>query len=242
LYTYSIVSKLAMSLNDKLPLSLHIRQVCYLLQAGGRKNAQDASKLNVTDLPITFISHHASCKLLHGRLIAGLEAAHGFTIPEGDIQSWVDRELVDTLALIKEGAIPCKGIVEALEALQKEGKYDMTVVSSSALPRVIDSLEKTDLIRFFPHHKIFSAASMIPPTSKPDPAVYLHACQSLGVVPRECIAFEDREEEVERMRGVMREVGAKGIMGPWKVFREVRRIYMGSEEYAESLHTNHDEV
>jgi HAD superfamily hydrolase (TIGR01509 family) len=179
-------------------------------------------------------------------LIAGLEAAHGFTIPKDDIQSWVDREFVDTLELIKQGAVPCDGIVEVLEELKREGKYDMAVVSSSALPRVIASLEKTNLIRFFPHHKIFSAASMVPPTSKPDPAVYLHACESLGVEPPECIAFEDSrsgataavragiwlvgyvgvyedegEEEVERMKGVMREVGAKGIMGPWKEFRQV---------------------
>jgi HAD superfamily hydrolase (TIGR01509 family) len=179
-------------------------------------------------------------------LIQGLEDRWGFTMPPSDIQGWVEKELEYTMRLIKEGAIPCEGVVEVLEQLEKEGKYNLAVVSSSAIPRVIASLETTDLIRFFPKEKIFSAASMVPPTSKPDPAVYLHACKSLEVEPNECIAVEDSrsgataavraginmvgyvgvyeeegKEEVERMTGIMNEVGAVVIMGPWSEFQEV---------------------
>ncbi|KAI7650080.1 hypothetical protein KC318_g16694, partial [Hortaea werneckii] len=70
--------------------------------------------------------------------------------------------------------------------------YPMAVVSTSAKPRVIASLQKTDLLRFFPEEHVYSAAtSLNPPSSKPDPAIYLHACKELGVKPEETLTVED---------------------------------------------------
>ena len=156
-----------------------------------------------------------------------------------------------TTAKMAERAIPCEGGMEVLEKLQQEGKYGLAVVSSSAMTRVQAALKKTNQTRFF-GDRVFSAASMVPPTTKPDPAVYLHACQQLGVKPEECIAIEDSRsgataamragihllgyvwpyyeeggvEKVQRMERILTEdCKAEAVMHHWKDFEAcVRRI------------------
>lgn len=45
---------------------------------------------------------------------------------------------------------------------------------------------------FFKDEHVYSAVtSLNPPSSKPDPAIYLHACKELGVKPEECVTVED---------------------------------------------------
>lgn len=183
-------------------------------------------------------------------LIAALEEKHDFTVSPEDVDGWVKRELALTQSKIEAGAVPCDGSMEVLEQLRAEGKYDLAVVSSSALPRVLASIKKTGQDAFFPSEKVFSAASMVPPTSKPDPAVYLHACSTLGVTPGECVAIEDSksgataamkagipligyvgpyhdegEEEVAHAVKVLKEeCGAKVIMHHWSEFAECMRV------------------
>jgi len=83
-------------------------------------------------------------------------------------------------------------VIEQLQSLKKEDKYGLAVVSSSALSRVVASIKKTEMEKFFPADHVFSAATSLPkPTSKPDPAVYLHACKVIGVEPGQCVAIED---------------------------------------------------
>lgn len=178
-------------------------------------------------------------------LIAALEERHKFSIPLEDVEEWVRRELENTIALIKEKVVPCDGVMSVLSSLKERGKYHMAVVSSSALPRVQAALEATGQSAFFPQNKVFSAASMSPPTSKPDPAVYLLACRELGVHPAECVAIEDSrsgataaqragihllgyvgpyymdgEGGVDQAVTVLEEIGAEGIMHGWHEFEE----------------------
>jgi HAD superfamily hydrolase (TIGR01509 family) len=179
-------------------------------------------------------------------MVSALEAKHGFTIPPEDIDGWVDQELGITINKIKADGQPCEGSMQVLEDLAKEGRYRLAVVSSSALPRVIASIRKTGQDKYFPSDRVFSAASMDPPTSKPDPAVYLYACGQLGVKPEECVAVEDSrsgataamragiplmgyvgpyydegQKEVDEAERVLKEdCGAKVVMHHWKDFRE----------------------
>lgn len=183
-------------------------------------------------------------------LISALEAKHGFTVPADEVDGWVSRELGETVRKIEASAEPCEGSMEILEELRREGRYNLAVVSSSALPRVLASIKKTQQDRFFPPDKVFSAASMDPPTSKPNPAVYLYACETLGVRLDECVAVEDSrsgataaaragiplmgyvgpyydegEQEVKEAEAVLTEVGAKVVMHHWRDFKEcLRRI------------------
>jgi beta-phosphoglucomutase-like phosphatase (HAD superfamily) len=100
---------------------------------------------------------------------------------------------------------------------------------------------------FFTYEHVYSAASMEPPTSKPDPAVYLHACKELGVKPEECVTVEDSKsgataalraniplvayvgiynieegkEKMDQMATTLKEqCKAKSVMYDWKEWQE----------------------
>ncbi|KAI9778100.1 MAG: hypothetical protein M1839_008404 [Geoglossum umbratile] len=175
-------------------------------------------------------------------MVINLQKRHGFTLSPEELESYVTQEEDRVIATLKRKAEPCVGASEELEKLAKSGKYGMAVVSSSALRRVKASIEKVGQDKFFPANHIFSAATSLPkPTSKPDPAIYLHACRTLGKLPGECVAVEDSksgtlsavragipvmgyvgsydgEEEQAEMRKLLTETGAAVVMTEWTEF------------------------
>ena len=187
-----------------------------------------------------------------------LQTLHNFSMTSTEVDSYVDRELATMISNLETGAEPCDGSMEILERLRKgdlAAKYDTAIVSSSALPRVQASVRKTGQDRFFPSQKIFSAVSSMPsgPSSKPDPAIYLYACEQLGVHPSQAVAVEDSksgataamragiplmgyvgpyyaEEDGERKakemeRVLVKECGAVVVMHHWREFEEcLRRV------------------
>ena len=181
-------------------------------------------------------------------LLLALSSSQGFTPSESELETYVARELELCTAGLAAEAEPCPHANEVLEILVREHKYGMAVVSSSALSRVRASLKRTGQDAFFQEQNVFSAATSLPvPTSKPDPAIYLYACKTLGVHPSACIAVEDSrsgataamkagihllgyvgcyedEEEREYVGKVLRnECGAKEIMRDWRDFEECVR-------------------
>ncbi|KAJ0343531.1 hypothetical protein COL154_009094 [Colletotrichum chrysophilum] len=127
-------------------------------------------------------------------MMAGLFEVHNFTMPADELDTYTARELELTISYLRKQAAPCKNVVPVLDKIHKEGKYAKAIVSSSAMPRVVASVETIKIDQYFgkPNEGIFSAASSIdPPNSKPNPAIYLHACKVLGFKPSECIAIED---------------------------------------------------
>lgn len=173
--------------------------------------------------------------------MASLQSKYHYTMSDSELDSYVRREEDTVIAKLKAALQPCEGVDAVLEQLQKEGKYGMAVVSSSALRRVQASIEKVGQDKFFRKEDVFSAAtSLEKPTSKPDPAIYLHACKKLGVDPKECVAVEDSKsgtlsavragipvvgyvgsyeaEERSKMTDLLMETGAKVVMQDWKVF------------------------
>ena len=180
-------------------------------------------------------------------MLNGLQAKHNFTMPPEQMEIYVGKELAAVVAKLEAKCTECPGVTPQLEWLKAQG-YRMSVVSTSAKPRVIASLKKTNLMRFFNDEHVYSAAtSLSPPSSKPDPAVYLHACKELGVKPEECVTVEDSksgatagmranipiiaytgiykieegEEKMQQMGKTMREqCNAKVIMEDWKEFPE----------------------
>lgn len=138
---------------------------------------------------------------------------------------------------------PCEGANAELERLQ--GHYRLAVVSSSALRRVRASLEKAGQADFFDPNDIFSAAdSLTVPTSKPDPAVYIHALTTMDKSASECVAVEDSRsgatsakragiitvgytgacetpKEAEALRGVLENAGCKFVMSSWDEFPDI---------------------
>ncbi|KMU90628.1 hypothetical protein CIHG_08439 [Coccidioides immitis H538.4] len=103
------------------------------------------------------------------------------------------------------------------------------VVSSSALRRVRASIEKVDQDKYFPKDHIFSAAtSLEKPTTKPDPAIYLHTLKVLNKEPTECVAIEDSKSgALSAIRAgipviayTLLDLGCKVVMKDWAEFEK----------------------
>ena len=124
--------------------------------------------------------------------LAKIQEKSNFQMPQDEVTRYVDQELGKICEALEQKCEPCEGVMPVLERLDKEKQYGLAIVSSSAMARVEASIRKTNQARFFPHGRVFSAASSLdPPSSKPDPAVYLLACAKLGVDPKEAVAIED---------------------------------------------------
>ncbi|KAH7363158.1 HAD-superfamily hydrolase [Plectosphaerella cucumerina] len=174
-------------------------------------------------------------------MMLGLQKLYNFTMTPEELESYVTREEDAVIAKLKASLRPCPGVDAQLEALQAGGKYKLSVVSSSAKRRVWASVVKVNQDRFFPEDDVFSAATSLPvPTSKPDPAIYLHALERLGRKASEAVAIEDSKsgtlsgtragikvigyvgpypaDERAKMEQVLREAGAVVIMQHWDEF------------------------
>jgi len=125
-------------------------------------------------------------------MMTSLCKKYHFELSEADFDAYVVRELGKVIETLEKKAQPCPGVIDELTKLQEKNHFLLAVVSSSALSRVQASIKKTGMEKYFKDNHVYSAATSLPkPTSKPDPAIYLHACKDLGVTTGECIAVED---------------------------------------------------
>jgi HAD superfamily hydrolase (TIGR01509 family) len=171
-------------------------------------------------------------------MLLSLCQKHNLHIPDDELAGYVSSEEDAVIAKLKEGLEPCEGVHDALKEMSR--KYDLAVVSSSALRRVNASLVKTNMQNYF-GDKVFSAATSLPkPTSKPDPAIYNFAVEKLGKKSDECVAVEDSksgtlsavragiavvgyvgsydEDEQAKMKALLKENGASVIIHHWSEF------------------------
>ncbi|KAK3707569.1 hypothetical protein LTR37_012064 [Vermiconidia calcicola] len=202
------------------------------------------AKYDVDSLLEDFVGHNFR------NMLVGLQKKHNFEMPQAEQDDFVQRELGEVTAKLSQKCKECPGVTEQMEWLKDQG-YPMAVVSTSAKPRVVASLEKTNLMRFFKPEHVYSAASSLdPPSSKPDPAIYFHACKELGVKPEECITVEDsksgatagmragiplvgyvgiykiedgQEKEDQMAKTLTEQCNAKVIMYDWKEWPEVMK-------------------
>ncbi|KAJ3794682.1 HAD-superfamily hydrolase [Lentinula aff. detonsa] len=175
-------------------------------------------------------------------MLMDLQDKYKFTIPSEQLEKYVAMEEEKVIEKLREKLVPCVGANDVLEKLAESGKYQFAVVSSSAHRRVMASLEKADQATYFPSDRVFSAATSLPkPTSKPDPAIYLFACEKLGAPPATCVAVEDSKsgatsavragipliayvgsyetpEKRDEMAKALKDIGAGAIMYEWIEF------------------------
>lgn len=175
-------------------------------------------------------------------VVVNLQKKYGFVLTGDELEGFVSQELARVIETLEKKAQPCVGVDEQLEKIAKDGKYGMAVVSSSALSRVQASIKKVGQDKYFPKDHVFSAATSLPvPTTKPDPAIYLHACKVIGKKPEECVAVEDSKsgtlsavragiptiaytgsyegkEKQKEMAALLTETGAKVVMNHWDEF------------------------
>ncbi len=79
-----------------------------------------------------------------------------------------------------------KGVRELLDFL-KDRNYNLGLASSSRRETIVKSLEKAGLLEYFP---VIVSGDMVE-HSKPDPQIFLMACERMGVQPGETYVIED---------------------------------------------------
>ncbi|KAJ7879521.1 HAD-like domain-containing protein [Mycena olivaceomarginata] len=165
-------------------------------------------------------------------MMTSLQQKYSLDLPPAEFDKYVTREEDQVIGKIKAALEPCAGADTELERLAASGRFEMAVVSSSAGRRVEASVDKVGMDN--------AATSLEKPTSKPDPAIYLHACKVIGKQPGECVAIEDSKngtlsavragirtvgyvgsyepEKQDEMKSVLKEAGADPIMVDWAEF------------------------
>ena len=158
------------------------------------------------------------------------------------LERWVQEEKRQVTRHLGSVLRPDPDVVDPLTRLAQ--RYLMTVVSSSATARLAACFHAAGLDPVFPEALRFSAEDSLPvPTSKPDPAVYLHACRQAGIDPRSGLAVEDSVvgarsavaagvptvgnlqfvqpgERADRERG-LREAGVLTVVASWSELEDV---------------------
>jgi len=129
-----------------------------------------------------------------------LAAGESLRISPAELERWVEREAEAVTAHLSAVLRPDPSVIAALQTLA--GEFELAVVSSSARRRIDTSLHATGLARLFPSTLRFSAEdSLDAPAGKPNPAVYVHAVESLALTPEDCVAVEDSAPGVEAAVG-----------------------------------------
>lgn len=164
-----------------------------------------------------------------------LAAAAGVELG-AELEDWVAQERDEVIAHLRAVLRPDARVGEPLRRLA--GRYALTVVSSSALARLDACFEATALAGLLPANVRYSAEDSLPaPTSKPDPAVYRHAGEQLGVRGEEALAVEDAAsgvrsavgagfpvvgnllfvppDEQQEREAALREAGARQVVRSW---------------------------
>ena len=169
--------------------------------------------------------------------MSSLQTKYDFVLDPATFDAYVDRELGKVIEKLEKEAEPLPGVIDQIEKLDK-AKYKIAVVSSSAHSRVAASLKKVGLASYFPDDLIFSAATSLPkPTSKPDPAVYLFACEKLGVKPGECVAIEDSKSGAKAATNA--KIPLIGFVGPYEGEEREEMTKLLTEECGALVVMNH---
>lgn len=118
--------------------------------------------------------------------LATVESKFGITL--GD--TFVTRYRQRVSELFEQKLQPTEGIHDALRSIGQK----MAVVSSGPMHKIQQSLSLCALLEHFGNH-IYSSFEV--GIWKPDPRIYLHAAQALGVPPEHCAVVEDSQVGVQ---------------------------------------------
>ncbi|MGA9493549.1 MAG: HAD family phosphatase [Mycobacterium sp.] len=170
------------------------------------------------------------------------DVAAGRALTSDELETWVQQEREQATAHLAVTLKPDPQVLEPLRDLSS--RYLLTAVSSSANARLNASFAATGLDPLIPTALRFSAEDSLPvPTSKPDPAVYLHAGRVMNVEAHQGLAVEDSvpgvtsavaagylavgnvmfvpaDEQASR-RAELIEAGAVAITNSWRALADV---------------------
>ncbi|MCW2605511.1 MAG: hypothetical protein JWO60_204 [Frankiales bacterium] len=157
----------------------------------------EAEQLRLATTGKNFRTTAVDLAVAHGvPVAASLAARHPDAVTERPVltadllEHWVQEEKRQVTRYLGEVLQPDPSVREPLTRFAAQ--YVLAAVSSSATGRLAACFTATGLAELLPEERRFSAEDSLPvPTSKPDPAVYLFACEQLGVTPGQSVAVED---------------------------------------------------
>jgi len=118
------------------------------------------------------------------------DVADGRALCADELEQWVRQERERVTAHLAVTLKPDPEVLAPLQALAS--RYTLAAVSSSASARLKACFTATGLDPLIGVDLRFSAEDSLPvPTSKPDPAVYLHAGQVMQIEGHQGLAVED---------------------------------------------------
>jgi len=118
------------------------------------------------------------------------DVTDGRALSADELEQWVREERKRVTAHLAATLKPDPEVLAPLQALAS--RYALAAVSSSATKRLGGCFTATGLDPLIPVDLRFSAEDSLPvPTSKPDPAVYLHAGRVMQVEGHQGLAVED---------------------------------------------------
>lgn len=124
----------------------------------------------------------------HGQTLEAVEAgvaAHlGGTLPPG----FLDGFLAARRARFERELTAVPGAPEAVRAVHALG-WETCVGSQGRVRKMEQTLRVTGLDALFPRERVFSATMVA--RGKPAPDLFLHAAQTCGFAPQECVVVED---------------------------------------------------
>jgi HAD superfamily hydrolase (TIGR01509 family) len=101
---------------------------------------------------------------------------------------WIQEFETRRAKILEAELLPISGAHDALSCLV-DRDIPICVASQARLEATHRKLGLTGLSKFVPRHAVFSADEV--PYGKPHPGVFLHAAQSMGVEPEQCVVVED---------------------------------------------------
>ena len=126
-------------------------------------------------------------------MIPLLEEKWAFKLTEQDKKDIAKLEEEEVTKAVAKKARATLGVAGMLQALINLKTFKVGVVSSSPMSRIKAAMKAAKIDKFFTDDQIFSAKDSNPNSSigKPDPQIYLYACEQFGLKPWQCIAVED---------------------------------------------------
>ena len=170
------------------------------------------------------------------------DAATGRALCAVELEQWVREEREQVTAHLAATIRPDPQVLDPMRALAS--RYALAAVSSSASMRLNSCFAATGLDPLIPAALRFSAEdSLRVPTSKPDPAVYLHAGRVMDIDAHQGLAIEDSvpgvtsavaagyltvgnlmfvpTDERRRRSAELIDAGAVAITDSWRVLADV---------------------
>ena len=161
-----------------------------------------ADEMNIKDMDNTLNICRGGNR---GDTIAKLKEIYG---ADFDGERFINRSVELFREIEFSKGIPVMPFAEETLAYLKEN-YRIALASSTSGPTVKRQLTNAGLINYFETRTTGELVSH----SKPDPEIYIMACNSLGLKPEECVAIEDSPNGIRSACSA----GMKAIMVPDKI-------------------------